>query len=41
MACTTAREIDKGFKRDDFEKILIAHGIVPKKKEGIEQQPLA
>jgi len=28
-------------ERDDFEKILIAHGIVPKKKEDIEHQPLA
>lgn len=27
-------------ERDDFEKILIAHGIVPKKKEDIEHQPL-
>jgi cell division protease FtsH len=28
-------------ERDDFEKILIAHGITPKKKEDIEHQPLA
>ena len=28
-------------ERDEFEKILIAHGIVPKKKEDIEHQPLA
>ncbi len=28
-------------ERDDFEKILIEHGIVPKKKEDIEHQPLA
>ncbi|HWO07617.1 MAG TPA: ATP-dependent zinc metalloprotease FtsH [Candidatus Paceibacterota bacterium] len=28
-------------ERDDFEKILIAHGIVPKKKEDIEHQPIA
>src|SRR3989338_351392 len=28
-------------ERDDFEKILIAHGIVPKKKEDIEHTPLA
>jgi len=28
-------------ERDDFEKILIAHGIIPKKKEDIEHQPLA
>jgi cell division protease FtsH len=28
-------------ERDDFEKILIANGIVPKKKEDIEHQPLA
>ncbi len=28
-------------ERDDFEKLLIAHGIVPKKKEDIEHQPLA
>ncbi|QQG38195.1 MAG: ATP-dependent zinc metalloprotease FtsH [Candidatus Kaiserbacteria bacterium] len=27
-------------ERDDFEKILIAHGITPKKKEDIEHQPL-
>jgi cell division protease FtsH len=27
-------------ERDDFEKILIANGIVPKKKEDIEHQPL-
>jgi cell division protease FtsH len=27
-------------ERDDFEKILIAHGIVPKKKEDIEHAPL-
>ena len=26
-------------ERDDFEKVLIAHGIVPKKKEGIEPEP--
>jgi len=26
-------------EREDFEKILIAHGIVPKKKEGIEPEP--
>ena len=28
-------------EHDDFEKILIAHGIVPKKKQDIEHQPLA
>ncbi len=28
-------------ERDEFEKILIAHGIVPKKKEDIEHAPLA
>lgn len=28
-------------EREDFEKILIANGIVPKKKEDIEHQPLA
>jgi cell division protease FtsH len=28
-------------ERDEFEKILIANGIVPKKKEDIEHQPLA
>jgi cell division protease FtsH len=28
-------------ERDDFEDILIAHGITPKKKEDIEHQPLA
>ena len=28
-------------ERDEFEKILIAHGIIPKKKEDIEHQPLA
>ena len=28
-------------EREDFEKILIAHGITPKKKEDIEHQPLA
>ena len=28
-------------ERNEFEKILIAHGIVPKKKEDIEHQPLA
>ncbi len=28
-------------ERDDFEKILIAHGITPKKKQDIEHQPLA
>lgn len=28
-------------ERDDFEKLLIAHGITPKKKEDIEHQPLA
>ena len=27
-------------ERDDFEKILIAHGIVPKKKQDIEHQPI-
>lgn len=27
-------------ERDEFEKILIAHGIIPKKKEDIEHQPL-
>ncbi len=27
-------------ERDDFEKILIAHGITPKKKEDIEHAPL-
>jgi len=27
-------------EREDFEKILIAHGIVPKKKADIEHQPL-
>lgn len=30
----------ENLERDDFEKILIAHGIVPKKKEDIEHQPL-
>lgn len=28
-------------EREDFEKILVANGIVPKKKEDIEHQPLA
>ena len=28
-------------ERDEFEKILIANGITPKKKEDIEHQPLA
>lgn len=28
-------------ERDDFELILVAHGIVPKKKEDIEHAPLA
>jgi len=28
-------------EREDFEKLLIAHGIVPKKKEDIEHAPLA
>jgi cell division protease FtsH len=28
-------------EQDDFEKILIAHGITPKKKEDIEHAPLA
>ncbi|MBI5456811.1 ATP-dependent zinc metalloprotease FtsH [Candidatus Kaiserbacteria bacterium] len=28
-------------EREEFEKILIAHGIVPKKKQDIEHQPLA
>ena len=28
-------------ERDGFEKILIANGITPKKKEDIEHQPLA
>jgi cell division protease FtsH len=28
-------------ERDEFEKILIAHGITPKKKEDIEHAPLA
>jgi cell division protease FtsH len=28
-------------ERDEFEKILIEHGIIPKKKEDIEHQPLA
>jgi cell division protease FtsH len=27
-------------ERDDFEKILIAHGLVPKKKQDIEHAPL-
>ncbi|MFZ2886364.1 MAG: ATP-dependent zinc metalloprotease FtsH, partial [Minisyncoccia bacterium] len=31
----------ENLERDDFEKILIAHGIVPKKKQDIEHQPLA
>ena len=31
----------ENLERDAFEKILIAHGIVPKKKEDIEHQPLA
>ena len=30
----------ENLERDDFEKILIAHGIVPKKKQDIEHQPL-
>ena len=28
-------------EREDFEKVLIANGITPKKKEDIEHQPLA
>ena len=28
-------------EREEFEKLLIAHGITPKKKEDIEHQPLA
>jgi len=28
-------------EREDFEKILIVHGVTPKKKEDIEHQPLA
>ncbi|MCR4325983.1 MAG: ATP-dependent zinc metalloprotease FtsH [Patescibacteria group bacterium] len=28
-------------ERDDFEKLLIAHGITPKKKQDIEHQPIA
>ncbi|MBI4093642.1 cell division protein FtsH, partial [Candidatus Kaiserbacteria bacterium] len=28
-------------ERDDFEKLLVANGITPKKKEDIEHQPLA
>jgi cell division protease FtsH len=28
-------------EREDFEKILIAHGITPKKKQDIEHQPIA
>ena len=28
-------------EREEFEKILIANGITPKKKEDIEHQPLA
>lgn len=28
-------------EREDFEKILIGHGVVPKKKQDIEHQPLA
>jgi len=28
-------------EREEFEQLLIAHGIVPKKKEDIEHQPLA
>ena len=31
----------ENLERDSFEKILIEHGIVPKKKEDIEHQPLA
>jgi len=31
----------ENLERDDFEKILIANGITPKKKEDIEHQPLA
>ncbi len=27
-------------ERDEFEKLLIAHGVVPKKKEDLEHQPL-
>ena len=27
-------------EREDFEKILIAHGITPKKKQDIEHQPI-
>lgn len=30
----------ENLERDPFEKILIAHGIVPKKKQDIEHQPL-
>ena len=30
----------ENLERDDFEKILIANGITPKKKEDIEHQPL-
>jgi hypothetical protein len=25
-------------ERDDFEKLLVAHGVVPKKKKDIEHQ---
>ncbi len=31
----------ENIERAEFEKILIAHGIVPKKKQDIEHQPLA
>ena len=31
----------ENLERDAFEKILIAHGIVPKKKQDIEHAPLA
>ncbi len=30
----------ENIERDEFEKILIVHGIVPKKKQDIEHQPL-
>jgi cell division protease FtsH len=28
-------------ERDEFEQLLVAHGIVPKKKQDIEHQPIA
>ncbi|HEY4488374.1 MAG TPA: cell division protein FtsH, partial [Candidatus Paceibacterota bacterium] len=42
LNATAARLIEvETIEREEFEHLLIAHGITPKKKEDIEHQPLA